>query len=428
MHDIKAIEADPDFYVAALESRGVKDAKSEITSLLRRATRRRQLISQIQEYQNSRNLLSQNRTGKPTAADLKDLKIRSRHINLRIESLRESLARVEDLNSCLLALPNLPHDSVPVGLDEAANVDATPGVVPAVKAMSFAPKDHVALGESMGLMDFEQTTKISGTRFVTLKGPLARLERVLGAWMLDEQVTRGYVEHQVPQLVRGDSLVGTGQFPKFKDDVYGTGDHYLIPTAEVPLTNLVRESILSVDELPMRMTALTACFRSEAGSAGKDTRGLIRQHQFNKVELVSICTPDQAEEEFLTMQMAAQLILNKLRLPYRVMLLCTGDMGFSAKKTYDLEVWLPSQDTFREISSISWCGDFQARRMQAKFRPAANTKAEYLHTLNGSGLAVGRALVAVMENYQREDGGIDIPTVLQPMMGGIMITPEGKLV
>jgi seryl-tRNA synthetase len=427
MHDIKAIEADPDFYIAALESRGISDARSEITSLLRRATRRRQLISQIQEYQNARNLLSQNRAGKPSAADLKDLKIRSRHINLRIESLRESLARVEDLNSCLLALPNLPHESVPVGLDEAANVDATSWAVPPVRDMPFEPKDHVALGEAMGLMDFEQTSKISGSRFATLKGPLARLERVIGAWMLEEQIARGYEEHQVPQLVRSDALVGTGQFPKFKEDVYGTGDHYLIPTAEVPLTNLVRESILSPDRLPMRMTALTACFRSEAGSAGKDTRGLIRQHQFNKVELVSVCTPDQAMTEFSAMQIAAQEILAKLALPYRVMLLCTGDMGFSAKKTYDLEVWLPSQEAYREISSVSWCGDFQARRMQAKFRPEPKAKAEYLHTLNGSGLAVGRTLVAVMENYQRADGGIDIPTVLQPMMGGAMITSDGKI-
>jgi seryl-tRNA synthetase len=283
-----------------------------------------------------------------------------------------------------------------------------------------APKEHFDLGEALGGMDFEAAARLSGSRFVVLKGMLARLERALGQFMLDKHIQdHGYVEVSPPVLLRDEALFGTAQLPKFADDLFQTTDgRWLAPTAEVPLTNLVRDSIVDQASLPLRFTALTPCFRSEAGSAGRDTRGMLRQHQFQKVELVSITTPDQSTDELERMTGCAEAILKALELPYRVMLLCSGDMGFGARKTYDLEVWLPGQNMYREISSCSLCGDFQARRMKARFRDMDTKKNDFVHTLNGSGVAVGRALIAVMENYQNEDGSISIPTSLQPYMGG----------
>ena len=291
-------------------------------------------------------------------------------------------------------------------------------------ALAFEVKDHVDVGQPLGL-NFELGTKLTGSRFTVMQGPLARLHRALAAFMLDVQTAEhGYTECYVPYIVNGDSLRGTGQLPKFEEDLFftphGEGRLALIPTAEVPLTNMVRESLLSEEELPLRMTALTPCFRSEAGSAGRDTRGMLRQHQFNKVEMVSITTPENSVDEHERMLACAETVLQRLGLHYRVMNLCTGDIGFGAKKTYDLEVWLPGQDTYREISSVSVCGDFQARRMDARYRPAGEkVSPRFVHTLNGSGTAVGRCLIAVMENYQQEDGSVSVPEALLPYMGGL---------
>jgi seryl-tRNA synthetase len=332
---------------------------------------------------------------------------------------------------------------VPDGKNEHDNVEIRREGTPRdFEAEGFAPKQHFELGEALGLMDFEVAAKISGARFTVLKGALARLERALGQFMLDVQTQdHGYTEVNPPIIVRTDALYGTAQLPKFDKDLFqaapphyaeGNGattqtisenpldhDRWLIPTSEVPLTNLVRESILTEAELPHRYTALTPCFRAEAGAAGRDTRGMIRQHQFYKVELVSITTPEQSEEEHQRMTACAETILKRLELPYRTVVLCTGDMGFAAKKTYDIEVWLPGQNTYREISSCSNCGDFQARRMQARYRPRDSKDVRLVHTLNGSGLALGRALIAVMENYQEKDGSIRVPDALRPYMGGI---------
>jgi len=321
------------------------------------------------------------------------------------------------LNDLLAGLPNIPADDVPDGAGEEENVEITQWGEP--REFSFEPKAHDDLGDALGMMDFETAAKMSGSRFVVLRGALSRMDRALAAMMLDMQTGEGFQETTPPLLVWADALYGTGQLPKFEEDLYKTtGDHYLIPTAEVSLTNTVRESILDEDILPHRLTAHTPCFRSEAGSAGRDTKGMIRQHQFNKVELVSICTPEQSDEEHKTMLCCAEKVLQKLELPYRVVELCTGDLGFGARKTYDLEVWLPSQKTYREISSISNCGDFQARRMNARYK-AGERDNRFVHTLNGSGLAVGRTLVAVLENYQNEDGSISVPDALVPYMGGM---------
>jgi seryl-tRNA synthetase len=307
---------------------------------------------------------------------------------------------------------------VPEGPDETANVEEHRWGTP--RSFNFEPQDHADFGPSLGL-DFEAAAAISGARFAALRGGIARLHRALGQYMLDTQTGQnGYEEVNPPLLVRDDAVFGTGQLPKFAEDLFRTTTgHWLIPTAEVSLTNLVREQILAEAQLPIRMTALTPCFRSEAGSAGRDTRGFIRQHQFEKVELVTIATPEQAEAEHAHMVQSAQGILEALELPYRRVLLCSGDMGFSAAKTYDLEVWLPSQGVYREISSISHCTDFQARRMNTRFRPEGEKSTKFVHTLNGSGLAVGRTLVAVLENYQNEDGSVTIPAVLLPYMGGL---------
>ena len=324
----------------------------------------------------------------------------------------------EALRDLLASLPNLPAQDVPVGEDEAGNVEVRRWGEPfAIQA----PRNHADLGEAMGLMDFEAAARMSGARFVVLKGPLARLERALGQFMLDIQtLEHGYTEVSPPLLVRDAAAFGTGQLPKFSEDLFRTTDgRWLIPTAEVSLTNLVREQILAAETLPLRLTALTPCFRSEAGASGRDTRGMIRQHQFYKVELVSITEPDQSDAEHERMVSCAEAVLKRLDLPFRTMLLCRGDMGFSARRTYDLEVWLPSEGRYREISSCSNCGDFQARRMDARTKSAGEKGTRYVHTLNGSGLAVGRTLVALLENYQDEGGRIAIPQVLQAYMGGV---------
>lgn len=332
------------------------------------------------------------------------------------ETEREINQRLEAL---LSTIPNLPHDDVPVGADEADNeLVRTVGDIP---EFDFEPKEHFEIGEALGLMDFEVAAKMSGSRFVLLSGGLARLERALTQFMLDLQTSEhGYTEVSPPMLVKDNALYGTGQLPKFEEDLFKTTtDHYLIPTAEVPLTNIVADCVVEEAYLPRRYTAFTPCFRSEAGSAGRDTRGMIRQHQFMKVELVSITRPDQSEAELERMTGCAEEVLKRLGLSYRVMKLCTGDMGFGARRTYDIEVWLPGQNCYREISSCSVCGDFQARRMNARFRPAEKKHLEFVHTLNGSGLAVGRTLVAVLETYQQADGSVIIPEVLRPYCGGL---------
>jgi seryl-tRNA synthetase len=318
------------------------------------------------------------------------------------------------------AIPNTPAEDTPDGPDETANVEVARWGTPRNGGL-----EHDALAARLG-WNPEASAKIAGSRFMVLEGPLARLHRAIGQFMLDEQVKRGWRETTVPLLVREPALYGTGQLPKFAEDLFRTtDDRWLIPTAEVSLTNLVRESILEAETLPLRLTALTPCFRSEAGAAGKDTRGLIRQHQFEKVELVTICTPETADAEHQHMVRSAEAILEALDLPYRRVALCAGDLGFSAKRTFDLEVWLPGAGTFREISSISWCGDFQARRMDARFRTKGEKGTRFVHTLNGSGLAVGRTLVAVLENWQQPDGSVTIPPPLLPYMGGLTtLTPE----
>ena len=334
---------------------------------------------------------------------------------IQLEQIREQI------DAIALAIPNLPAADVPKGKDESQNVEVSRWGTP--RSFDFPVKDHVELGARNGWLDAETAAKLSGARFTVLRGQMARLHRALAQFMLDLHTgEHGYEETNVPVIVNSDSLFGTGQLPKFEEDMFATelgeAKRYLISTSEIALTNTVRDDIVDAERLPLRMTAHSLCFRSEAGSAGRDTRGMIRQHQFEKVELVSIATPAQSDAEHEAMTRAAEVVLEKLGLPYRKVLLCTGDMGFAARKTYDLEVWLPSQDTFREISSCSNCGDFQARRMQARFRNEAG-KPELLHTLNGSGVAVGRALVAVLENYQNADGSISVPEVLRPYMGGI---------
>jgi seryl-tRNA synthetase len=384
--------------------------------------RRRAAIMRAQEAQERRNALSKE-IGQAMAA--KD-QPRAESLKAEVASLKEVLASAEveekavvaELEEALQAIPNTPLEEVPVGADEHGNVLLHSQGTP--RNFDFEPKQHFEIGEALGLMDFEAATRMSGSRFVVTKGALARLERAIGQFMLDLHTTEhGYMEVNPPLLVKDQAMVGTAQLPKFRDDQFRAGDDYwLIPTAEVPLTNLVREQILDEKELPIRVTALSACFRAEAGSAGRDTRGMIRQHQFYKVELVSITTAEQSRDELDRMTASAEKVLQKLELPYRTMLLCSGDMGFASQRTHDLEVWLPGQNAYREISSCSVCGDFQARRMQARYK-SADGKNHFVHTLNGSGVAVGRALVAVLENYQNSDGSVSVPTALQPYMGGM---------
>ncbi len=421
MHDIKAIRDDPDVYVRGWTSRGVTGAAEVVGDLLRLDAELRATQTALQDAQARRNeaskLIGQAKAKKDEAE--------AQRLMAEVEALKGEIAtRFEAegsigpaLKDALAALPNLPAPDVPQGADEHANVEVRRWGESSAIAN---PKDHVDLGEGLGLMDFEAATRMSGSRFVALKGPLARLERALGQFMLDLHTTEhGYAEVSPPLIVREETVFGVGQLPKFAEDLFRTtDDRWLISTGEVPLTNLVREQITEEEALPLRLTALTPCFRSEAGASGKDTRGMIRQHQFYKVELVSITTPDQSEAEHERMVGAAEAVLKRLELPFRTMLLCTGDMGFASRKTYDLEVWLPSQGRYREISSCSNCGDFQARRMDARGRKSGEKGTRFVHTLNGSGLAVGRTLVAIMENYQDENGRIAIPQALHSYMRG----------
>ena len=421
MHDIKAIRDDPDVYVRGWTSRGLTGAAEIVGDLLRLDADLRATQTALQDAQARRNeaskLIGQAKAKKDEAE--------AQRLMAEVESLKGEIAtRFETegrigpaLKDALAALPNLPASDVPQGADEHANVEVRRWGESSAIANA---KDHVDLGEGLGLMDFEAATRMSGSRFVTLKGPLARLERALGQFMLDVQtLEHGYTEVSPPLIVREETVFGVGQLPKFAEDLFRTtDDRWLISTGEVPLTNLVREQITEEEALPLRLTALTPCFRSEAGASGKDTRGMIRQHQFYKVELVSITTPDQSEAEHERMVSAAEAVLKRLELPFRTMLLCTGDMGFASRKTYDLEVWLPSQGRYREISSCSNCGDFQARRMDARGRKSGEKGTRFVHTLNGSGLAVGGTLVAIMENYQDENGRIAIPQALHSYMRG----------
>ena len=423
MHDIKAIRENPDAYVAGWLSRGVAEADPLVADILRLDRELRTAQTTGQDALSKRNAASKligAAMGRKDMAEADRLKAEVEALKGDIATAAEVEARVGgELRDLLASQKNLAADDVPNGEDEAGNVEQHRHGEP---RRSGPAKDHADLGEALGLLDFETAAKMSGARFAVLKGQLARLERAVGQFMLDVQTEQhGYLEVNPPYLVRDEAMFGTGQLPKFEEDLFRTGDYLLIPTAEVSLTNLVRESILSEEELaePMRLTALTPCFRAEAGSAGRDTRGLIRQHQFSKVEMVSITRPEDSDAEHERMTVCAEKILKELELPFRRMLLCKGDMGFSARKTFDLEVWLPSQNTYREISSCSNCGDFQARRMDARFKRASEKKTEFVHTLNGSGLAVGRTLVAIMENYQDENGRIAVPGVLQPYMGGV---------
>ncbi len=467
MHDIKIIRDDPQAFDKGLAKRGIEAQSARLIEI---DERRRKVIVALEEMQKKRNEASKQigaAKGKKDEALARKLMDEVAHLKGAIQQGEEDERRITaELETELAAIPNIPFDDVPFGADESGNVEHHRHGAP--RAMNFAPKEHFDLGEALGMMDFETAAKLSGARFVVLKGQLARLERAIASFMLDLHTGEfGYEEVSPPLLVKDSTMFGTAQLPKFWEDQFQTypGDVHrrvkaedaktsvdyalniaerlgltaakdyfekfpevqyradskrlwLIPTAEVPLTNLVRESILSEDELPKRMTAYTPCFRAEAGSAGRDTRGMIRMHQFSKVELVSITTPEQSTEEHERMLACAEGVLKALDLHYRVVTLCTGDMGFSARKTYDIEVWLPGQNAFREISSCSVCGDFQARRMQARYKPDGSKNTRFVHTLNGSGLAVGRTLIAILENYQQADGSIAIPPVLKPYMGG----------
>lgn len=426
MHDLKVIRDDPDNFDAAMASRGISSASAEI---LRLDEARRGAQTRMQEIQSRRNTASKEvgqRKAKGEDAD---------DLIAEVQSLKDGLAKAEEeerllsetLDALLASLPNIPYPDVPHGGGEDENVEVRRVGEPVV--LDFAPKEHFDLGEGLGLMDFETAATMSGARFVLLRGALARLERAIASFMLDTHTeVNGYTEVIPPLLVRDNAMYGTGQLPKFAEDLFHTDDGFwLIPTAEVPLTNTAAEKIFDEADLPKRLTAWTPCFRSEAGAAGKDTRGMIRQHQFSKVEMVSIVHPDQSEAELDRMTACAEGILTALGLPFRTMMLCTGDMGFGARKTYDIEVWLPGQNRYREISSCSNCGDFQARRMKARFRTAGEKGTRFVHTLNGSGLAVGRTMVAILENYQNADGSITVPEVLRGYMGGKdVIQPAGK--
>ena len=424
MHDIKFIRENPEAFDAGLARRGLAPLSARILEL---DAKRRAAQTAFQEGKAKVNEASkQIGMVKKQGGDAQALMD-------QVAALKDGIAQAEaedkavgeEIDAILMSTPNLPAADVPEGPDESANVELRKVGTP--KVFDFAPKEHDAIGAGLGLMDFEAAAKLSGARFVVLKGALARMERALAAFMLNLHTgQKGYLEVNPPFMVRDEALYGTGQLPKFGEDLFkaNTG-HYLIPTAEVPLTNLVAGEILDETKLPIRMTALTQCFRSEAGSAGKDTRGMLRQHQFAKVEMVSIAHPDQSEEEHERMTACAEDVLQRLGLPYRVIVLCTGDMGFSSRKTYDIEVWLPGQNTYREISSCSNCGDFQGRRMNARFRAAGEKGTRFVHTLNGSGLAVGRTLIAILENYQQADGSVVVPEALRHYMGGLeVITPH----
>ena len=433
MLDITLLRKDLDQVIARLHTRKNPQSFLDVEAFKRLEAERKTLQTRTEELQAQRNALSKQvgqRKAKGESADDLMAQVAALKDELDASALRLDALQGE-LQALLLAVPNLPHPSVPVGIDEQGNVElrrwSPSGTEPT--PLGFTPKDHVDLGEPLGL-DFETGVKLSGARFTVMRGAIARLHRALAQYMLDTHTQRhGYTECYTPYIVNAESLKGTGQLPKFEEDLFaakkggqgGEGEDgqalYLIPTSEVSLTNFVRDDILAESQLPLRLTAHTPCFRSEAGAAGRDTRGLIRQHQFDKVEMVQIVHPEHSEAALEEMTRHAEAILQGLELPYRVMLLCTGDMGFGASRTHDLEVWLPGQNTYREISSVSNCEAFQARRLQARFKNAQG-KNELVHTLNGSGLAVGRTLVAVLENHQREDGSIRIPAALRPYLGG----------
>jgi seryl-tRNA synthetase len=420
MHDIKWIRDNPAAFDRGLVRRGLEPQAARLLAI---DEQRRAIIQKLEAAQARRNSASkeigQAKARKDEAA--------AQGLMAEVASLKTAIPQMEteekrvsaQLDDALAQIPNLPLDEVPDGKDADDNVEHHR--FGAVQDLGFAPRQHFELGEALGEMDFETAAKLSGARFVVLTGGLARLERAIGQFMLDLHTgEHGYTEVNPPLLVQDQIMFGTAQLPKFAEDQFRTTtDHWLIPTAEVPLTNLVRESILEESELPKRFTALTPCFRAEAGAAGKDTRGMIRQHQFTKVELVSLTTPEASRDEHARMLACAEEVLRRLELPYRVMTLCTGDMGFASQKTYDIEVWLPGQNIYREISSCSVCGEFQARRMSARYRTREGRAVRHVHTLNGSGVAVGRALIAVMENYQQADGSIVVPEALLPYMGGV---------
>jgi seryl-tRNA synthetase len=419
MYDIKWIREHPDAFDRGLKRRGLEPLSKKLIAL---DEKRRTAITRFEQAQARRNAASKEIGDAKKAKD----EAKASKLMAEVAELKTSLPAMEDEQKVLAAaldkelaqIPNAPLDDVPDGADASGNVEHH--VVGKKRDYAFKPRQHFDLGEALGQMDFELAAKLSGARFVVLQKGLARLERALGQFMLDVHTGKehGYTEVNPPILVRDDVMFGTAQLPKFADDQFRTtNDFWLIPTAEVPLTNLVRESIIEEVQLPMRLTACTPCFRAEAGAAGKDTRGMIRQHQFTKVELVSVTTPDKSKEEHERMLACAEEVLKKLDLHHRVVTLCTGDMGFAAQKTYDIEVWLPGQNAYREISSCSNCGEFQARRMNARYRAKDGVK--HVHTLNGSGVAVGRALIAVMETYQQENGSIAVPAALAPYMGGL---------
>ncbi len=419
MHDIKAIRDNPAAFDRGLARRGLPAMAAE---LLKLDAAKRDHMQKLQDVQARRNAASKEVGEAMKAGD----KARAEALKAEVAGTKDFIASSEEterkltqeLNNALAVIPNIPLDEVPDGKDEHDNVEVRRwGELP---QFAFEPRQHFDIGEWLGLMDFETAAMLAGARFVVMKGQLARLERALAQFMLDLQTAEhGYTEHYVPYMVNDQAMYGTGQLPKFAEDLFQTADgRWLIPTAEVSLTNLVRERILEDKELPLRLTAYTPCFRAEAGAAGRDTRGMIRQHQFSKVELVSITTPEQSREELERMTLCAEEVLKRLDLHHRTVKLCTGDMGFASRMTYDIEVWLPGQKAFREISSCSVCGDFQARRMEARYKPTDGKGTRYVHTLNGSGLAVGRTLIAVLENYQNADGSVTIPDVLRPHMAG----------
>jgi seryl-tRNA synthetase len=425
MFDIKWIREHPEEFDYGLARRKLKPQSASLIALDKE---RREVETQAQELQATRNKLSKEigiakAKGKDTDEIISQL---SRSKEAQAEAEEEARIKTEELTAALSIIPNLPMNVVPDGADESDNREERKwGEIP---SFDFVAKEHFDLGEALGLMDFDVAAKMSGARFVLLTGALARMERALASFMLDLHTEEhDLTEVNPPALVRDTALYGTGQLPKFGEDLFKTEQGlWMIPTAEVPLTNTVANSILDDGDLPRRMAAMTWCFRSEAGSSGKDTRGMIRQHQFTKVEMVTISKPENSDEELERMTSCAEEVLKRLELPYRVVTLCTGDLGFGARRTYDLEVWLPGQDRYREISSCSNCGDFQARRMKARYRNEGEKVTHFVHTLNGSGLAVGRTLVAVLENYQREDGSIVVPLAMRPYMGGLeVITANG---
>lgn len=425
MLDIKWIRENPEVFDEGLKKRGLPPHAQRV---LRLDVEKRGWMTELQELQQRRNDTAKmmGQISDKQSKEFELAKTEAAKIKQQIAELEARSNEDGELEQLLQVLPNITDSDVPEGADEVNNVEIrTWGSIP---NFNFNPKQHFELGEALGQMDFEQTAKISGARFVTLKQNLARMERALANFMLDMHTREaGYTEVAPPYLVRDAAMFGSGQLPKFAEDAFQTTNGYwLVPTSEVSLVNLVNDVIILEENLPMRLTAYSACFRSEAGSAGKDTRGMIRQHQFSKVEMVSITKPEDSRAEHERMTRCAERVLQQLGLPYRVIVKCVGDTGFTAMKTYDLEVWLPGQHTYREISSCSNCGDFQARRMKARYRKAGDKVVQFVHTLNGSGLAIGRTLVAILENYQNADGSIRIPEVLQPYMGGISVVALAK--